>query len=362
MWIRFITTIALTLFPLISEPYLFTSPIYWVLAGLLVAGVMSEPLWRKPFWLYVALLLLIAVGDWMIVLGPFILPLVLFLLYLHSQTRNDVKGGMGTLTVGALLIAFLVRSTLEEFGLYAVMVLLLTVFAVRANQSLKLALEKSEGLDELTYEYKKLKRQVLEEEDALKQAERARIARDVHDSVGHQLTNLVMQLQMTEMKREDPDIAKAKEMARESLQEMRQAVQALQSEEKKGVAMIIQLIRKLEAESHVRISFSTKAGALSVPLGDEQGAALYRLVQEGLTNAVRHAYSRKVDVVFAVLGERKYVASIENATHNEKTFREGFGLSQLRARFEQLDGSFQVQNKEGRFYVEASFPLRRING
>ena len=49
-------------------------------------------------------------------------------------------------------------------------------------------------------------------------------------------------------------------MAKESLEETRHAVKALQAEENEGIATIVHLIRKLEAESHVLVQFTLKQG------------------------------------------------------------------------------------------------------
>ncbi|WP_353626296.1 histidine kinase, partial [Bacillus sp. JCM 19041] len=93
-------------------------------------------------------------------------------------------------------------------------------------------------LDDFAYEHRILKQQLLQEEDTAKQEERTRIARNVHDSVGHQLTALMMQLQMAELNdsHDKTYISDAKQTARLALEEMRNAVKALEKEEVRGVA------------------------------------------------------------------------------------------------------------------------------
>lgn len=361
MLIRFGATLLLLLLLLIENPDLLVSPFYWLTSGLLLGGVTSEKLWKKMLALYLLLIIIVFVftlftGSQFIIL---LLPLLFMFFYL--RTGKATRLGMSVLGLFTAIFPFFnsISYIISLFlCLFVLLVSWVMLYHLHTQQLLE---EKSNGIEELSYEYKKLKRQIAREEDALKQAERVRIARDVHDSVGHQLTGLIMQLQMIEMKSSgiDPQISQAKNMAREALEDMRQAVRTMENEEKKGVPMIIQLIRKLEAESQTRISFTTKAGALSVSLTDEQSVSLYRFVQEGLTNAMRHAYAKRVDVVLHVAAEQTYVVTMTNNVYKNNKVVEGFGLIQLRQRFEHLGGSFRVQCTDGIFLVEGKFPLTK---
>ena len=361
MWIRYVVTLLGVLLFTVEQPTLLSAPVYWLVAGLLLGGVTSESIWKKPFWLYLLMTILICGFALYSGLQLIVWLLPLLFMFFYSRTRRAAEKGIAALGF-VTAISAVVNSEALSTGIFLcafiVFAMWYMLYTYRVQQLLT---EKSNGIDELAYEYKKLKRQIAKEEDALKQAERARIARAVHDSVGHPLTSLIMQLQMIDMQSDevDPQISQAKDMARKALQEMRQAVQSLENDEKKGVQMIIQLIRKLEAESQVRISFTTKPGALSVPLTDDQSVALYRFVQEGLTNAMRHAYARRVDVVFRVAAEQAYVVTMTNTVYEEKKVIEGFGLTQLRHRFENLDGTFHVQCVNKTFTVEGTFPLTK---
>lgn len=105
-------------------------------------------------------------------------------------------------------------------------------------------------------EYRKMKRELISGEKAVREEERTQIAREIHDSVGHKLTALLMQLEVFRLKSPAPaesDIQGLKQLAKESLEETRNAVKALKQEESGGLPAVIQLIRKLEAESLIRI-------------------------------------------------------------------------------------------------------------
>ncbi len=217
--------------------------------------------------------------------------------------------------------------------------------------------------DELQNNYRKLKRQVAINEKNVRQEERNQIAREIHDSVGHRLTALLMQLEVIRLQTTDnPSLEKInhlKSLAQVSLSETREAVKALKSEETTGLTAVIQLIRKLEAESHLQIAFNIKSGALSFPLTNKQSITLYRAVQEALTNMMRHSDSREAELEFSIIGESFFRFRIINPQKEKVELVEGFGLTAMRERIEQLDGTFNISQVEGKFTLTGTFPMEK---
>src|SRR5699024_8313252 len=91
-------------------------------------------------------------------------------------------------------------------------------------------------------------------------------------------------------------LVELKDLANERLEETLAAVKTPESTETRGLAAIVQLIRKLEAESQLLIQFTIKEGVLSVTHSNEQGVTLYRVIQEALTNVMRHSESKAVQI------------------------------------------------------------------
>lgn len=145
-------------------------------------------------------------------------------------------------------------------------------------------------------EYRQLKRMHISTEEIAKAEERTRIAREIHDSVGHRLTALLMKIEMLYIEKPNELLLELKEMTNDSLHETREAVKALQVSETTGINAIVQLIRKLEAESQLLIEFTLKEGVLSIPLSNAQALVLYRVIQEALTNVMRHSTSKQVHI------------------------------------------------------------------
>ncbi|MFA9558363.1 sensor histidine kinase [Evansella sp. AB-rgal1] len=212
----------------------------------------------------------------------------------------------------------------------------------------------------LLSEYRKMKRRIVEDEKLARQEERAQIGRDIHDSVGHKLTALLLQLEVFRMKT-DPslqsNVIELKKLAKDSLEETRSAVKALRQDEASGLSSIIRLIRKLEAESYVRVQFTVKHGALSAPLGNEQAIAVYRAVQEALTNMMRHSGRKDVDIIFEAPAGGIFRFEVSNQIKEDIRYREGFGLSSMRERLKRAKGTCDILQYNGRFIVRGTVPL-----
>ena len=130
-------------------------------------------------------------------------------------------------------------------------------------------------------------------------AERRRIARDVHDFVGHGLAAVMLQVTSARyVLRRDADAAEealrsAEDVGRRSMQELRRMVTLLRSDDDAGVAAPVPTASEIPA-----LVDQARAGGLAVELhmrGDfarippSVGVALYRIAQEALANAARHA-------------------------------------------------------------------------
>ncbi|WP_020619203.1 sensor histidine kinase [Paenibacillus daejeonensis] len=267
---------------------------------------------------------------------------------------------------GLLLILTLLPNWTGTLAVPVAYVVLLAAMAGLISWSYRVMredLSHSQELQEaLLSEYRRLKRHGVEGEEAVREQERTRIARDLHDSMGHKLTALSMQLEVLRMRNPDSELAgqlaQLKTLSQESLAETRAAVSALHQEERGGLRAILELIRRLEAESFVRISFTLGEGVLSARLGNEAAVAVFRSVQEALTNAMRHGSSRQIEVSFEVPGDTVLRFEVANQYASEQDgYREGFGLRAMRERIEGLGGQLQILQGTGQFELRGIIPL-----
>lgn len=271
-----------------------------------------------------------------------------------------------SLIIAAILFAGMIAPSFFAYSsfspVFIVLYVLLVGIALATYRHTKTRVDEIEARNEaLMSEYRKMKRRLVNDEQAARQEERTQIAREIHDSVGHKLTALLMQLEVVRMEQKDEATAQRllelKKLAKESLEETRSAVKTLKQDEVGGLSAIIRLIRKLEAESYMRIQFSIRHGALTAQLGNEQVIAVYRAVQEALTNVMRHSGGREVEIIFEAPAGGVFRFEVSNPVKTSRQHQEGFGLSSMRERIEQTGGKLEVTQYEGRFIVRGTIPM-----
>ena len=194
--------------------------------------------------------------------------------------------------------------------------------------------------------------------------ERARIARELHDSAGHAITNILAHAGAARVLRErdparaDAAIETVEALARRTIDEIDQIVGALRDERDGDLRPLPRLGDVAElVERHRAAGLSV---ALAVAGDRELPAALdraaYRIVQEALTNAARHGDgAARIEVRFAADALELTVA---NAPAGERATRAGGGrgLTGMRERAKLLGGMLTVDDADGSFVVRARLP------
>lgn len=211
-------------------------------------------------------------------------------------------------------------------------------------------------------EFQTLKNQFIHNEDTVRQEERNQIAREIHDSVGHRLTALIMQLEVERIKAPNEGVeekfTELKKLAQSSLYDTREAVKTLQSEETSGIQAIIQLIRKLEAESQLRLTITMQSGVLGTYLSNQQSVTIYRSIQEALTNMMRHSSSRQAEIEFQVVANRELRFQVGHPTKEKVLIIEGFGLKNIRERLAEIGGRLTIEQANFYLNIIGQFPLK----
>ncbi|PTY04854.1 hypothetical protein DB347_19325 [Opitutaceae bacterium EW11] len=191
--------------------------------------------------------------------------------------------------------------------------------------------------------------------------ERNRIARDIHDGLGHYLTVIAVQLEAAgallpaDPVRARDAVAKAETLSRQALDEVRRSVGALRAAASTGglAAALQGLVQELGAPG----SLSIRGTPREVPAPVEQ--ALFRVAQEGLTNARKHAAATCVEVVLQFDERGRTTVEInDNGRGSAATpSQPGFGLVGLRERLATVGGSLSAGNRaEGGYSLKAEVP------
>ncbi|MEH7224787.1 histidine kinase [Bacillus sp. JJ1566] len=312
----------------------------------------------KPVYLYVVITALLLVLGIIETGNPFAFLLVMFVALLAANQLGSKPFKVFVAITAVCLLALFIMMEIKLY-VYAFF-LLFYLLALQVNELWSKREEQRNLYEELLGEYRKLKRVALVTEEEARYQERTKIARDIHDSVGHKLTALLMQLEILSIQQGPEQYNELKELAKESLEETRFAVRTLKDKEHEGIATILQLIKKLEAESHIMVQLTTKQGILSEQLTNQQSVVLYRVIQEGLTNAMRHTHSREIQVVLGKTADGNMEFIIKNRIHKKVPFQEGFGLSNMRIRVEELRGTLAVYQTDEQFVIKGMIPLVKM--
>ncbi len=185
-------------------------------------------------------------------------------------------------------------------------------------------------------------RQAQEENAALAQvAERERIARDLHDVLGHTLSVIVLKAELAGrlVGRDDvraaAEIADVEKTARTALAEVREAIGGYRA---KGLQAEVDMARMTLDAAGVTLKCETMPPTLKA----REETALSLSVREAVTNIVRHAQATECTMRFTVAKDGFTTLEVED--NGRKTVvREGNGLRGMRARVEELGGRFRIE-------------------
>lgn len=213
-----------------------------------------------------------------------------------------------------------------------------------------------ELLAELEAAHSELQRYAEQVRELAISEERHRMAREIHDTLGHYLTVVNVQLEAAgKLMDRDPDraleaVTRAKISASEALSEVRRSVRALKPlaiEERVGVGAFAALAREFGGTG-LAVSFETTGEEYELP--PEIELLLYRSLQEGLTNALKHSGASRVEAKLAF----EPAAVRLTVTDNGCGFRRagewpegGFGLRGLKERAASLGGTITTESADG---------------
>jgi signal transduction histidine kinase len=197
--------------------------------------------------------------------------------------------------------------------------------------------------------------------------ERARIARDLHDVLSHTVSVMVVQAAAADdVWESNPAQARAalkrtEEAGREALAELRGFLRTVREEAEDDAAPQPTLddvprLAGTMGDSGLRVTLR-REGAGEVPLGVQAGA--YRIVQEALTNTLRHARASAAEVLLRIDESELCVRVRDDGTGGGSVRKGGHGLLGMRERAGLLGGTLAAGPRAGGgFEVEARLPLR----
>lgn len=197
--------------------------------------------------------------------------------------------------------------------------------------------------------------------------ERTRIARDIHDALGHSLTSLIVQLHAVKYMLQDgpPQAQEAVRnmlsVAKQSLDDIRSSVHTLAMDKTSlGLAPLRALLS--QAEKHTGVKMNLISNNLESTLSQEVTVTVYRILQEAITNTLRHSDAKTIDVHVETKPESISISIRDDGSITpDKAIQPGFGLNGIRERLQKWNGKFHyfVRDPHG-FQIDVEIPLTSL--
>ncbi|AFG37040.1 signal transduction histidine kinase [Spirochaeta africana DSM 8902] len=259
--------------------------------------------------------------------------------------------------LGTLLILILLVFLATAFQLLA-------SYAYRYRHYYQLSRQQETSLDNLSEFNQRLQRWAQTADAQSAERERNRISRELHDISGYMFTNLIALMdaaistgnrnpqQLTEL------LTNARKQAQEGLQETRIALRK-QREVRHGSDSGLRTIHKITSifQQVTGTTVELHFGNLPASFDTELNRSLYRIVQESLTNAIRHGKASQVSLHFWIHQDTLIINIHDNGIGSSEIHK-GIGLIGMEERTRRLGGSIEAGNApEGGFRLYICVPL-----
>ena len=242
--------------------------------------------------------------------------------------------------------------------------IVLVVGLVRSNQKERTIALQAQA--ELTHEEMAMR------ENFARQEERDRIARDMHDTLSHRLSMIAVYAGGLAYRKDlNPEETRKsartiRDEAEAAVGDLREALHSLRSEgridPREGVESLVEGSRR--AGMDVEVRYKQGAGPQSLAeLSTMAGHALNRAVQEGLTNARKHAPGEPVTITIAALADALLITMsnpIAQAKEKGSGNSGGYGIVGMRERASVVGGSLQVKDEEESFSWTLRLPRKEV--
>lgn len=237
---------------------------------------------------------------------------------------------------------------------------------IEQSEALRAALDQlAKSREELELAYREIVANQRRMQQLAVMEERTRMAREIHDTLAHSLTGIIVTMQAAKRLLQkggdglEAAIAQTEEQARYGLTEVRQSIQNLRSEQNVTdgwTGALTGLVQQVRQTYQVAVELELSGAA---ELRPEQEVALYRMVQEACTNAVRHGHCHQIRIEVDCLVDQ-LVATVTDDGVGCAHCQPGFGLRGMQERMQAIGGRIALHPAGGHgFQVKATIPRRQ---
>ncbi|NIM94195.1 MAG: hypothetical protein GTO18_10855 [Anaerolineales bacterium] len=242
---------------------------------------------------------------------------------------------------------------------YSVAVFFVAVFSIIYGREAEARREIQRLAGRLEELNRQLSEYAVQAEELAITKERNRLASEIHDSLGHYLTVVNVQLEAARaVFDEDPSAAcdsikKAQELTKEGLAEVRRSVAALRASPLEDRPLVDAIEALLEECRHSGLTANLKVSGERGDVPPQVDHTLYRATQEGLTNVRKHARASNVEVRldYSSGDDVRLVIEDNGVGSDAESPQEGFGLLGMRERVGLLGGRVETRDAENRGFI-----------
>jgi len=195
------------------------------------------------------------------------------------------------------------------------------------------------------------------------QKERERITREIHDSSGYAFTNLMALMEVAislgglDVDKLTDVLYQAKRQAREGLQETRRSLRRLRATEDdrlKGIKALLRVLKTFEQVTKVKIGLTL--GNIRWTYGTSIDVTIYRILQEALTNSLRHGSAKSILISFWEQ-QGSLIINIKDDGRGVEKIEKGIGLAGMEERLGPLGGTIEIPNHRDGFHLLIRLPI-----
>ncbi len=281
----------------------------------------------------------------------------------------------GQVVVDILLLAVMVlplglRYDAWEGALFLALSLspaiLFVVVFTKAQQNAQEAREEAEALTaELEQANRQLTEYATQAEELATIEERNRLAREIHDNLGHYLTVVNVQIGAAKVlitqeqsQKAMEALDKAQTLTQEGLTAVRQSVATLRESPLGNKPLAEAIAPFIEETNNAGILTKLTVNGEPHALDPKVAFTLYRVAQEGLTNVRRHAHASSAEVILDYTSPYEIRLQIKDDGVGTAVVENGFGLLGVQERVQLLDGDVTVETRPGEsFALQITIPI-----
>jgi signal transduction histidine kinase len=270
--------------------------------------------------------------DWMYAANAIIVGTYIFSMRMLPNGWNNVWSGLPVFLAGQVFIV---------------------VFTQMAVDEEKARLEVERLAQELTNANQRLREYALQVEDLAITKERNRMAREIHDGLGHYLTIVHMQIQAARaIFHSNPEhaietLTSAQNLTQDALLDVRRSVAALRAAPEESLPLPDRISKMLKSCDTVGITANFKIVGSTRSLSPQTELTLYRAAQEGLNNTCKHAQAAQIWITLDYSVENRVRLTVRDDGIGTENPMGGFGLLGLQERVNLLNGEMKAISSAG---------------